>query len=126
MKNNKIKKEFERWIISAERDLKKSKDNLNMGNYDLASFLCQQSVEKALKSLLIKQTKEFPKIHDLVRLGNLVNIDKNLLENCKKLTTVYTGTRYPDISDEEYTKEESEEDIKITEMILKWVKKKLL
>lgn len=127
MGENKIMgKEFERWFISAKKDLKKAKDNLNIENYDLASFLCQQAVEKALKSLLIKQTNKFPKIHDLFRLGKLVCIDKDLLESCKKLTTVYTETRYPDVSDEEYTKEESEEDIKITEEILKWVKKKLL
>lgn len=122
----KIEKEFERWFISAERDLKKARDNFNIGHYDLTSFLCQQAVEKALKSLLIKQTNKFPKIHDLVRLGNLVNVDKDLLENCKKLTTVYTENRYPDVSVEEYTKEESEDDIEITEKILKWVKKKLL
>ena len=119
-------KEFERWFISARSDLKKAKDNFNIRNYDLTSFLCQQAVEKALKSLLIKQTNKFPRIHDLFRLGKLVYIDKSLLESCKKLTTVSTETRYPDVSIEEYTKGESKEDIKITEEILKWVKKKLL
>jgi len=125
MTNNKTQKEFEKWLISAEKDLKKAKDNFNIENYDLASFLCQQAVEKSLKSLLIKQTNKFPKIYDLVRLGNLVNIDKDLLENCKRLTAVYTENRYPDVSAEEYTKEEAEEDIEVTEDILKWVKKKL-
>lgn len=121
-----MEKEFKRWFISAKEDLKKAKDNFNIGNYDLTSFLCQQTVEKALKSLLIKKTKKFPRIHDLVRLGKLVNIDKDLLDDCKKLTTVYTETRYPDISIEKYTKEESEDDIKTAEKILKWVTEKLL
>ena len=115
----------DKWVEKSEDDLRKAKDNFKISNYDLSSFLCQQSVEKALKALLIKKTKEFPKIHDLVRLGRLVGLNKKFLTNCKRLTSVYIETRYPGISDDEYSKDESLEDIQMTEEILKWVKKKL-
>ena len=69
-----MKEETKNWIDSANKDLKKARDNFNIGNYDITSFLCQQAVEKALKSILIQRTNEFPKIHDLVRLGKLVGI----------------------------------------------------
>jgi len=50
-------------------------------------FTCQQSVEKMLKALIVKNTKSFPpKIHDLVKLLNLAEIDadkeeKEFLQN---------------------------------------------
>ena len=125
-----MKEEVKRWWIFAKDDLRKAHDNFNIGNYDLSSFLCQQAVEKALKAVLIKKTNEYPKIHDLVMLGNLADLDKNLLKYCEKLTFVYTETRYPDASYRKYSKEESETDITIAEEILtwieKWIEKKLL
>jgi len=120
-----MREETKRWIEKAKDDLKKAKDNFNIKNYDLTSFLCQQAVEKALKAVLIEKTKRFPKIHDLVRLGKLAKIDKKLLKDCEKLTFVYVETRYPDINIRKYDKEEAKEDIKIAERILKWVIKKL-
>ncbi|MEK6983963.1 MAG: HEPN domain-containing protein [Nanoarchaeota archaeon] len=121
-----MKEEIKRWMEFAKDDLKKAHDNFNIENYNLSSFLCQQAVEKALKAMLIKKMNKYPKIHDLVMLGNLAGLDKNLLKYCEKLTFVYTETRYPDTSYRKYSKEESEEDIKNTEEILKWIGKKLL
>lgn len=117
--------EVDRWISSAKEDLRKARDNFNLSNYDLSSFLSHQVVEKSLKALLIKKTKKFPKIHDLVRLGRLVGLNDNLLKDCEKLTFVYTETRYPDVGFRKYTKFESEEDIKIADRILQWIEKNL-
>ena len=117
--------EIQRWFDKAKDDLKKARDNFEMGNYDLTSYLCQQAIEKSLKSVLIKRTKSFPKIHDLVKLGKSVKLNKDLLEGCKRLNSVYIESRYPDVSSDKFTKEESQEDIKITEEILEWAKKQL-
>ena len=113
------------WVEMSAENLRKAGDNLKIGNFDLASFLCQQSVEKSLKALLIKRTGKFPKIHDLVRLGKLVEIDEKFLEGCRKLTSVYVETRYPGVGVGKYNKKESSEDIKLAEGILKWVRKRL-
>ena len=120
-----MREEVKNWLEQAGKDLKAAKDNINIHNYNLSSFLCQQAVEKALKSFLIEKTNKFPKIHDLVRLGKLVNLDKELLKDCEKLTLVYTETRYPGFNTKEYTKKETKEDIKIAERILKWVEERL-
>ena len=117
--------ETKKWIEKAKDDLRKAKDNFKMRNYDLTSFLCQQSVEKSLKAVLIEKTKNFPRIHDLVRLGELVKLDKKLLEYCEKLSPVYIETRYPNVSEEDYTQEESGEDIKFAEKIIEWITKKI-
>lgn len=120
-----MKEEVIRWWDKAKDDLKKAKDNWNIKNYDLSSFLCQQAVEKALKAFLIEKTNKFPKIHDLVKLGKLAGLDRDLLKDCERLTFVYTETRYPDASDAKYSKEESERDIQTAEKILKWIGKNL-
>jgi len=121
-----MKEEAKRWLDKAEDDLKKGKDNLKIKNYDLASFLCQQAVEKSFKAFLIEKTGKFPKIHDLVKLGKIIKIDNDLLTKCEILNPVYIETRYPDIKTGRYTVKESDKDIKDAEIILKWIKKNIL
>lgn len=112
------------WLNQAKSDLRKARSNIKIKNYDLASFLSQQAAEKSLKSLLIEKTKTFPKIHDLVRLGKLLNMEDELLKECEILNPVYIETRYP-VSTTRYTKEEAESDIRRAQKVLKWVKKRL-
>ena len=120
-----MKEETKKWLNVAQVDIQKAKDNITLSHYDLASFLCQQSVEKALKAVLIEREGEAPKIHDLVRLGSLVGLGKGLLDKCKKLTLVYLETRYPGISDSSYSKSESEEDIKLAGEVILWANEKI-
>jgi len=120
-----MKQETKKWIEKARDDLKKAKDNFRIGHYDLASFLCQQAVEKSLKAVLIERKNEFPKIHDLVRLGKLVELDEKFADKLKELTLIYIYTRYPDIPEEKDLISKSAEFIKHTEEILKWVQKNL-
>lgn len=120
-----MKEEVKRWLEQAEADFKSAKYNLKGSLYSLASFLCQQAVEKALKALLIEQKSKFPKIHDLVRLARLANLPAELIEKCERLTYVYTDSRYPDTSTIRYTKKESEIDVEYAKEIIEWVKKRL-
>src|SRR3989338_7724907 len=99
-----MKEETKLWINRAKTDLKKAKDNFEIKHYDLVSFLCQQSAEKALKAVLIEKTNSFPKIYDLIKLGRSVNIDDDLLKECERLTSGYIETRYPDMPDRKFPK----------------------
>ena len=63
-----MKKEVETWWAHAQRDYQSAQKNFQMEDYYESAFLSQQSVEKALKALLIHRTDAFPKIHDLVEL----------------------------------------------------------
>ena len=53
--------EAENWIKKAEKDLNAAKYNFEGGLFDVASFLCQQAVEKALKALYVKKFKRIKK-----------------------------------------------------------------
>lgn len=120
-----MKEEVERWMNKVKEDFDTAEYNLKGGKISAGIFFLQQATEKALKSVLIKKDNSFPKIHDLIKLGKLAGVDKNLLAGCEKLSFVYTETRYPDTENGEYTDEEIEEYIKITKDIIKWTEEKL-
>lgn len=123
-------KEVENWWRQSKDDLEKAKDNFKDNHLDGAAFFAQQSVEKALKALLIKNRGSFPKIHDIVALSRMVNAAGDIIEKCKVITPYYTETRYPDFSEqipaEAFSKKEIEEVIKFSKEVLEWVKKSLI
>lgn len=122
-----MREEVKRWFQKAQSDLEKARDNFNIKNYDLASFLSQQAVEKALKALQLEKEKKFDKTHDLLFLAKRLNIPKELVAKCDKLNPVYVETRYPDANGkfETYSQEESQEDLNTAEEVLSWIKNSL-
>ena len=64
-----MKEETTKWMKSAKRDLDSARKNSVMGIFHVSSFLSQQAAEKALKALIIENTGEFPRIHDLKQLS---------------------------------------------------------
>ncbi len=76
--------------------------------------MSQQSIEKALKALLIQ----------LTRLAKLLNAPIRIIELCAKITPAYIASRYPD-SAKKYSKQECEKILKYTQEVLVWTKKNL-
>ncbi len=124
-----MKSEVIRWWKQAQRDLKAAKNSFRSGDYYVASLLCQQSVEKGFKSLLINKDKDIPKVHDLVFLSKKLNAEENIVEESDKLSKIYVETKYPDVSErlpyEKFTKEKAKEHIKIAGELLKWIKARI-
>lgn len=120
-------KEIKVWWEKAKSDLAAAKNNIESENYDIASFLAHQSMEKALKALQIKKKKQFTKTHDLLYLGKEVGIPEELLKKCCFINPVYTETRYPDASGtfKEYSKQEAENDVNNAEEVVTWIEKQL-
>ena len=85
----------------AKQDLlaaEKLSDHEMLGNMVL--FHCQQSIEKLLKAHLEENDIKIPKIHNLIRLYNLLTeiIKKNydfVIELLEELDSVYIDSRYP-------------------------------
>ncbi len=64
-----MKKISEEWVNAANDDLKTVGHIINDDSLThIASFHCQQAVEKAFKSLMEEHSIEVPKIHKLVTL----------------------------------------------------------
>lgn len=119
-----MKEDIKRWLEQAEEELDTSIINFKAKKYFSAAFWCQQAVEKAFKSLLIKKTNKFPKVHDLTKLAKLNNAPINIIELCAKINPAYIASRYPD-SPKKYTKEESKQTIKYARKVIEWIKKNL-
>jgi HEPN domain-containing protein len=73
------------WLKFAERDLRGAKKNYEIEEYHVSAFLAQQSAEKALKAIHIKETGSFPKTHDLTRLAKLINAPEDIVELCAEI-----------------------------------------
>ena len=84
------------WYNHAKEDLSAAKYNIKGRKYRIAAFLCQQAAEKALKALHIKKIGKYPRIHDLVVLGEKVNVPEDLMNRMRVLNSVYIESRYPD------------------------------
>jgi HEPN domain-containing protein len=101
---------------------------LESGRYLYVLFTCQQSIEKMLKALIVKNTKSFPpKIHDLVKLINIAKIDieTEQKEFLAKLNYYYLETRYPrELSEisKQIKKDTAVNFYNNTKKILKWLK----
>lgn len=120
-----MKEEVKRWWRKAKDDLEKAIILLKNKKYDGTIFFCQQSVEKGLKALSLKEKNQFRRIHDLVELGIDVNLSQNLVDYCKELTQAYIYSRYPDIEEKEDLKPISNAFLKYAKEILEWIEKKI-
>lgn len=120
-----MKEEVRRWWEQAKQDLKVAQDNFGLRHYEYAAFLCQQSVEKALKAVLLNRSGHIRKIHDLVALGKDVRLPAQLLQFCTEMTQAYVFARYPDVAGATNIKESAADFLMQAKEILKWTEKQL-
>jgi HEPN domain-containing protein len=91
------------WLRYAHNDLVVAKhciEGMNPKQTEIASYHCQQCVEKALKAFLIYKDVDPPKIHDLKVLCKICqDIDASfagIASQCAHLTPYGVTVRYPD------------------------------
>ena len=93
------------WYFQSDYDLETAKDMLKSGRNVYCIFMCHLSVEKALKGLFVKTTKQYPpKTHNLTFFIDKIGLkpeteDFAFLHSLNKVsipTTPYTtGLFYP-------------------------------
>ena len=120
------------WFDSAEYDLQTAKAMLETRRFLYVGFMCHQTIEKALKGILVtrKPEEELPYIHKLMRLANLSGIstemDENQLALLDVLNPLNVEARYPLHKSrllESLTVERCGQMIEETEALLKWIRK---
>lgn len=113
------------WLKRAKSNLERAKVGKIKDDilYEDLCFDCQQSVEKAIKALLISIDKEFPPIHSIARLLEIVSETgieiPEEIQRAIDLTDYAVETRYPG-EREPVTKEEYEEALTIAEVVHNW------
>lgn len=92
-----MRREIERLLKQADRDLENAGKNLGIEAYEVAAFLAQQAVEKYLKGVWVVLKKQpTPHTHSLTELGDGLGVSGELRRHLADLTPDYTVSRYPD------------------------------
>ncbi|MFH1838501.1 MAG: HEPN domain-containing protein [Candidatus Kuenenbacteria bacterium] len=124
-----IKHLIKYWKDLSDYDIKTAKFMFQTKRYPYCLFMCHLSIEKLLKSLIVKNTKNHaPYSHNLVDLAkrssiNFLEEDKLLLAD---LTEFNLEARYPEWQKEFYlrcTKKYTEKYFNKTKKLQKWLKK---
>ncbi|OQA09370.1 MAG: HEPN domain protein [Firmicutes bacterium ADurb.Bin373] len=121
------------WIEIADEDHEVAGHLFNNKKYLHCLFFCQQAIEKAVKAVYYdKYNKTPPRKHDLVALAKNAGIFSEMDEIRKDLFVLlsqyYIESRYAEDRKElakNCTRAVSEDIIKKTSEVLKWLKSKL-
>ena len=121
-----MRKEAERLILQARRDVENARKNIGIGAYEVTAFLCHQAVEKYLKGAWIeKKRRRPPPTHYLKELGQGLNAPKRLLAHLLFLNPDYTVARYPDAANgvpyELYDEATARAKVKAAAEVARWV-----
>jgi len=131
---SKFEKEAKRWFNQALEDLQSAKILLNNKRYYLVCFLCQQIVEKALKSVLYFNKEDLVIGHSVKKLadwaGEFDEDFKKLGNKISILDAYYITTRYPNglpdgIPAEVFNEEIAKSAFELTEETIQTVRKYL-
>lgn len=92
--------DFNEWISYAKTDLEAAKflTNMHPQPLEIICYHCQQSAEKSIKALIVKNGIQVKKTHDLLLLlqdlKSKIDISPVKIE-CAELTNYSVITRYP-------------------------------
>jgi len=120
-----MKEEVKRWFEKSKKDWDTAEYLLKGKKYEECCLFCQQSVEKALKSVLLNQSDSIIKVHDLNLLAKKVNLPEGLRELCRELTIIYITARYPDTPELNNKSEKAKRYLSFAREILKWTEKNI-
>lgn len=125
-----VKSVIAHWLNGADYDWNTAQSLFRSKKYPYALFLYHLSIEKLLKSLLVKETKDHaPFTHNLVYLAGKLSIEfsKEQINLLEEMNGFNLEARYPDDRKKFYeraTKEFSRRYKKNAEQLRKWLKSK--
>jgi HEPN domain-containing protein len=114
------------WLNRALSNLNLGKNLIQGVNLEDLCFNFQQTVEKSLKAVLIKNNIKVPRTHSVSELISIakehsIDIPENIEANAPMLSVYAVDTRYPDnyfcIDKEDYN-----EALEIAELVYNWAK----
>lgn len=121
-----------KWLERARYDLDTAKAMLNTRRYLYVAFMCQQSLEKILKAIIIEKGGEVLRTHNLVRLAEMAGVYPFMTIEFKDFLTDLTPyavvSRYGDYKrklSEIINKKMAIKYLDKTEEIFKWLRKRV-
>jgi len=94
-----MKDEVFQWLKYAEENFKSSKLLRDEGLYNPCLQNVQQSVEKALKAVVVENMLSFHRTHDIFKVKSLLSDNSIAVEisddECDFLNSIYLPSKYP-------------------------------
>ena len=125
-----MRREAEDWLKQSLKDFEAANKNLNIQEYYLVAFLCQQAIEKGLKALYIEKNRQLaPQHHSLIFLAESVDAPRKFYSFLKTVNKEFVVSRYPDaaygVPYELYDKNIALDMLKHTGEIMEWIKSQI-
>lgn len=125
-----MRREIERLLKQADRDVENAGKNIEIQAYEVAAFLAEQAVEKYLKGVWVVVNKEpAPHTHVLTELGDGLGVPADLRRHLADLTSDYTVSRYPDAANavpyELYDESLAREKVRHAQVVIAWLRRKI-
>jgi HEPN domain-containing protein len=123
-----MRKDAERLLLQARRDLENAGKNIGIGAYEVAAFLSHQGVEKFLKAAWIVRRQTRPPVsHYLKELGAGLGVPDALQAKLAYLNPDYTVARYPDAANgvpyELYDEETARAKVAAAREVAEWIER---
>jgi len=125
--SNGAEEDARQWYETSLYDIETAEVLLESQRYLYVPYLCQQSLEKRLKGVIVERSGQMPpKTHDLVRLVRQTGlaVASSRLELLSALNTYYIESRYPpeaSILSARADKDFAEEILRQTQELLAWL-----
>jgi HEPN domain-containing protein len=125
-----MRKEVERLLRQADRDLENARKNISIDAYEVSAFLAHQATEKYLKAAwMVLKRRRAPFTHSLVELADGLGLPQALRRHVLSLNPDYTVTRYPDAANgvpfELYDAEIARAKINSARQVIRWARGKI-
>lgn len=117
----------DQWADRARYDLGTAQAMLAAERYLYVLFCCQQAMEKMLKGVIARRTREHPpRVHHLMRLTEVagVEVHESQADLLRELSAYYIQSRYPEeIPDlaAQVRPDEAKRILRQTEEFLQWL-----
>lgn len=127
--SNSMRKNAQKWIDRVEYDLQTADAMFHAGRYIYVIFMCQQAMEKCLKTVAVSEGREIVPIHNLRRLAERADLKftNDKLVKLDFLTEYYMNSRYKeDVAElsKGLTKEFVEEILMFSKQEIRWLLQK--
>ncbi len=113
-----VAKLFAFWRGNAEEDIQIARENFANKRYPFAMFLAHLALEKALKALVIRETKAVPpRIHNLTSLAEKaeLSLDQETMTFLSAMDHYQMAGRYPEPRSPMISRIDAERDLKRAE-----------
>ena len=114
------------WLNRAKSNLQRAKLRVPATYLEDACFDAQQAAEKAIKAVMVSRGIEFPYIHELARLMDILeSVGERIpatVRQSDRLTQYATATRYPGV-EEPVGEQDYAEAVQLAEAVVHWAER---